>query len=320
MNTIYQLTTLAFWKAYFVHMRPYLLFVSGVAGFAGMVALDDFKLMEWKTLLIFLPLFLGYGFGQALTDCFQIDTDKLSAPYRPLSQGVVSPKHIGIVSAIGLVMGVSLLVYFNYWNIIFGVFTILGLATYSFFKKRYWFAGPFYNAWIVSLLPIMGFLGMSNLNLSSLSYPSLMWIIPLSFFSYANFVLMGYLKDISADRQTNYQTFTVVFGWDATTWVGDIFVLLSMYFSAQIAFENTWGIIFWSIASIIAILGQGYAHFTKQKVESNASFPITATVRSLILWHLSIVIGLHSNLLLLAVGFYFLFEIVLWARPMKTQI
>lgn len=320
MKTIHQPTSLAFWKAYVIHMRPYLLFVSGVVGFAGMVVVDKFEWMEWKTLLVFLPLFLGYGFGQALTDCFQIDTDKLSAPYRPLSQEIVSPKHIGIVSSLGLVLGVSILVYFNYWNILFGVLTIFGLATYSFFKKRYWFVGPFYNAWIVALLPIMGFLAMSNLTPSALSQSVLIWIIPLSFFSYANFVLIGYLKDISADRATDYQTFPVVFGWDTSVWVGDIFVLLSMYFSAQLAFETTWGIIFWSLASIIAISGQGYAHFTKQKVESNASFPITATVRSLILWHLSTTLGIHSNLLLLAVGFYVVFEIILWARPMKTQI
>ena len=42
-----QLTNPKFWKAYFIHMRPYLLFVSGVAGLAGMAIFSDFQGKEW---------------------------------------------------------------------------------------------------------------------------------------------------------------------------------------------------------------------------------------------------------------------------------
>ncbi|MBM3297987.1 MAG: penicillin-binding protein 2, partial [Candidatus Aminicenantes bacterium] len=50
----------------------------------------------------FLPLFLSYGFGQALTDCFQTDTDSLSAPYRPLVRGTISRGQVLAVSLGGL--------------------------------------------------------------------------------------------------------------------------------------------------------------------------------------------------------------------------
>ena len=36
----------------------------------------------------FVASFLAYGFGQALTDWFRRDTDRLSAPYRPLSGSI----------------------------------------------------------------------------------------------------------------------------------------------------------------------------------------------------------------------------------------
>lgn len=109
-----------FWRAYVVQMRPYLLFVSGVAGWAGIAA----GAREHQDILVltatFLPLFLGYGFGQAFTDCFQLDTDRISAPYRPLSQGIVTPRAVGVVSVLGLAIGVALLVYLNPWNILPG--------------------------------------------------------------------------------------------------------------------------------------------------------------------------------------------------------
>src|SRR5687768_3336734 len=94
---VYPIYSPHFWKAYFIQMRPYLLFVSGIAGLAGIAMVNGEDLPGWKIILAFIPLFLGYGFGQALTDCFQTDTDKLSAPYRPLSREIVSIKSVLII-------------------------------------------------------------------------------------------------------------------------------------------------------------------------------------------------------------------------------
>ena len=77
---VYPVYSPHFWRAYFIQMRPYLLFVSGIAGLAGIAMAAGADLPGWKIILAFIPVFLGYGFGQALTDCFQTDTDKLSSP------------------------------------------------------------------------------------------------------------------------------------------------------------------------------------------------------------------------------------------------
>jgi 4-hydroxybenzoate polyprenyltransferase len=168
----YSISSLRFWPAFGIHMRPYLLFVSGVAGLSGMALAADFTFWSFSALAAFLAFFLGYGFGQAFTDCFQVDTDRLSSPYRPLSQGIVSPKEVGIVAVCGLLLVSLVLISLNGWNAILCGFSVMGLATYTFFKRNFWFAGPFYNAWIVVLLPLMGFMGMSSQNMawSSFSY------------------------------------------------------------------------------------------------------------------------------------------------------
>jgi len=317
----YPVYSLKFWRAFLIHMRPYLLFVSGAAGLAGMAISPNKEGDIVIFLMAFIPFFLGYGFGQALTDCFQIDTDSISAPYRPLVKGVVSPRAVGIVSIIGLVLISSSVIYLNLWNLLWGGMSIMGLATYTYFKKRFWFAGPPYNGWIVMLLPVMGFMAFSGGGISELKNENLLFLAILTLFSYANFVLIGYLKDISADKATNYRVFPVVFGWDKTVIVGDINVLVSV--SAcywLIGHQDPYAFSAFVLASVIAIAGQLYGHLTKDKFESNAKFPISATVRSFILWHLAVTIYFRPDWLLFSIIFYLCYEIVLFARPSKEQI
>src|SRR5512136_2953220 len=95
----HRLLSTDFLAAYLTTMRPYLLFVSGITGIAGMSLVPG--VMGPAAIAIFIATFLSYGFGQALTDCFQIDTDSLSAPYRPLTQGFIGRRHVLLVSIVG---------------------------------------------------------------------------------------------------------------------------------------------------------------------------------------------------------------------------
>ncbi len=316
----YPVTSFQFWKAYLVHCRPYLFFVSGVAGLSGMALFGGNDATSWQFWMAFVPFFLGYGLGQALTDTFQIDTDRLSAPYRPLSQGIVTPEAIRWVSLVGLFLCGASLVLLNWRNLLFAVLTITGLATYSYFKKNFWFAGPPYNAWIVALLPLTGFIAMSGGGFNLLNNSDLILLALLSFFSYANFVLMGYLKDISADRATGYHTFTVTFGWNATVWVGDVLAVVSTLLALLLVKNSTLGLVFVAIGSAIALAGQLFAHLTSDKTEHNARFPIEATVRSFLIWHLAVIVSREAGWLIAAGLFYLAFEAFLYWRPERSQI
>lgn len=319
-SPVYSLFDPRFYPAYWVHMRPYLLYVSGAAGWAGM-AISSATHSTAFYLLFFIPFFMGYGFAQALTDCFQVDTDRLSAPYRPLSKGIVTPRSVGAMSLIGLLGIGIILVYCNLQNLGLAVVSVAGLASYSYVKRHFWFLGPFYNAWIVALLPVMGFLGMdATLGLVDLTSPIFWAVVFLTFFSYTNFVLIGYLKDISADRTTGYRTFPVVFGWNASVWVGDIVLIISAVLCFGLAMGDFWGMLVASLGTAVAVAGQLYAHLTRDKTEANAHFPIAATVRSLILWHGAVVIAYRPEWRWAFLAFYVLFEATLWIRPAKEQI
>ena len=190
MNTLaveqYPVLSFRFLKAYVITMRPYLMFVSGITGIAGMSFASEMDIV--KAMLIFFASFLSYGFGQALTDCFQIDTDSISSPYRPLTQGIVNRNYFLVISSLGLLFCISILTYFNPLNILLGALSGIGLITYTYFKRKWW-AGPFYNSWIVLVLFMMAYLAGSGKARLDFSEPIFITAIVTVFFGYANFVL-----------------------------------------------------------------------------------------------------------------------------------
>ena len=308
-----------FWKAYFTQMRPYLLFVSGIAGAMGIAMSQNAAQSGWKCYVAFTLFFFGYGLGQALTDCFQTDTDKISAPYRPLSKEIISIPSVLSVSILGLLSS-GILFYMlhplTFWLCLLAVF---GLATYSYIKKNYWFGGPFYNAWIVALLPVMGY--FACLDTSVTKFPTQLYpCIAISFFSYANFVLIGYLKDIEADQATNYKTFPVIFGWNKTMLLGDIFALIAVTLYWWLPSKNNWELTFGLTGTVIIIAGQIYGHLTANRNEKGALIPIVSTVRGFILLHSALVLHFQPNWWMAVIVYYALFEWAMNKRPSKYQV
>jgi 4-hydroxybenzoate polyprenyltransferase len=217
------LLSVRFVRAYATTMRPYLLFVSGITGLVGL-ALGPRP--PWSaTVLIALVCFLSYGFGQALTDCFQLDTDRLSSPYRPLVQGTVRRAHVLAVSLTGLAVSGGIVTWYNPWNWALAALTVIGLATYTPFKRRWW-GGPPWNAAIVVLLGAIAFGAAAGAGEAPAApLPLVAAAAGAVFFGYANFVLAGYFKDLAADRATGYRTLPVVFGRGTASVVSDVFAV-----------------------------------------------------------------------------------------------
>ncbi|WP_348812552.1 UbiA family prenyltransferase [Flavobacterium maritimum] len=315
----YPIYSLKFWKAYIIQMRPYLLFVSSIAGTTGIAMASQFNTDYLRIGVSSVIFFMGYGFGQALTDCFQTDTDKLSAPYRPLSKGIITINATLTVSIIGLLCSAIVLLLVSPISFVLSLFAVFGLATYSIIKKKFWFAGPLYNAWIVALLPIMGFFAIIP-NGITYFFAHFGNYIAISFFSYANFVLIGYLKDIDADRVTGYKTFPVVLGWKKTVLLGDIFAVIVFVLFWTRNEMNEIEILFGLLGTILLILGLIKGHLNKTENVEEAIFPILSTVRSFILFHIAIVLHYQLKWWIQMSIFYFIFEIALHFRPCRYQV
>jgi len=320
----YRTASLKFFKAYLITMRPYLLFVSGITGIAGMAFSPDVPLTQ--SLCIGIAAFLSYGFGQALTDCFQIDTDSISSPYRPLTRGWITPAQVLTVSLAGLSLCIGIIGFYNPLTLPLGLLAGLGLATYTPFKRRWW-AGPFYNAWIVALLCVIGSLaaGVPATLLASGRY--LLCLLTV-FFGYANFVLAGYFKDIEADRQTGYRTLPVVRGRRVSSAVSDLFAAIAAGCALLLLSVPTGRIdlspgripAFAFLAAGIAASVRGQFLLRRVKTDEGAHPAIALTVHSYVLLLSAIASSLKPLWSVLLAVFYLGFVIVLRIRPEKNQI
>ena len=310
--------SLAFWKAYGVTMRPYLLFVSGITGIAGLSFAQESP--AGRTLLVALASFLSYGFGQALTDCFQTDTDALSAPYRPLTQGVISRTQVLRVSLSGLVLCSAAFAASYPANIVLGLIAGAGLATYTPFKRMWW-SGPFYNAWIVAVLCVMAFAGGRGSLAGALDAP-FVFVILTVFFGYANFVLAGYFKDISADAATGYRTLPVVFGRKPAAVASDILALLAIvsficYLLSQ-GVSTAAPVLFASAAVASTAVGQMRLHRTR--TDAGAHRAVAFTVHSYVLILSAVASARKPSWSLFLVLFFLAYALVLRFRPERHQI
>jgi len=317
--------TLAFWRGYLVTMRPYLLFVSGAAGAVGLAFIPE--PVTWRVLLAFLPLFLSYGLGQALTDCFQTDTDSISSPYRPMVRGEISRRTVMVTSLVGLVLGVFIMGFLNRSALILAALTVIGLLTYTPLKRTWW-GGPPWNSWIVALLPMIGRLadpGVVLFGLFSLGRPetgAFVAAVVAIFFGYANFVVMGYFKDISADRQTGYNTFPVRFGWRANAVYSDLVALgaaagagISIWLSGRF---NWLGAAVFGAGLLVNVWAQVAIHGIRDEAKSHG--PIANVVRAFVLYCLAMVLTMKPGWVLPAALFYGGFELVLKFRPERAQV
>lgn len=212
-------------RPWVVQLRPYLMFVSGLAGAAGLALGPGTRL--GVLVAAGLAFFLSYGFGQVLTDCFQTDTDALSAPERPLSAGRLDRRLALAGSLAGLAACGGTFVLLEPRTLPLVAAAIAGLSLYTPLKRRWW-AGPPWNALVVALLVPIGWACAGGMRAPLTSPLPLAAAALAAFFGYADFVLVGYFKDVEADRATGYRTLPVAFGRRRATAVAHLLSLLGL--------------------------------------------------------------------------------------------
>ena len=313
---IARLPVLSFLSAYLVTMRPYLLFLSGITGIVGMSFAPD---LPWSSAaLIFLAAFLSYGFGQALTDCFQTDTDSISAPYRPLTRGIISKTHVFIVSLTGLGFCILVFALTSPLAVVLGILAAVGLATYTPFK-RLWWAGPFYNSWIIVVLALMAYLAARGSMPGELIPPGFEPMLASVFFGYATFVLSGYFKDVKADRTTGYNTLPVAIGRRISAFVCDLFATLAIVFTVMAVEEFSFGVAILVAGGIVAfIVGEIRLHGNRQ--DERAHRAIAPVVHGYILLLSGIACSRQPEWIIPLLVLYGGFVLALSNRTEKNQI
>ena len=314
---------LGFWRAFLTTARPYLAWVSGSSGLVGLVLAGEVRPVVFAGSLAVFGC--AYGFGQAATDVFQTDTDSLSSPYRPLARRIVRPRDVLAVAVLGLLASGALLAAFNAPIALLAALAVTGLLTYTPMKRRFW-AGPLHNGAIVALLPAMGAMCSGASLASTMSSRRVLYAMASSFLSYAVFVLLGYLKDVRADRATGYDTLPVRFGRPATVAVSAVLAALSTVPSALLLASGPGRLppfpgLLWLAG--IGCLAAAHLRMLPVRRDEDAHPAIAMSVRAFVLLRLAEVVALTPHSLATAVAAVVAlagFELTFAARPETTQI
>jgi 4-hydroxybenzoate polyprenyltransferase len=313
-------TSAGFWRAYAVTLRPYLFFVSGAAGLVGLAAAG---VPPAAFASAFAAFFFSYGLGQALTDVFQRDTDALSSPYRPLVRGEIAPGAVAAVSLAGLAACSLVFWRLDPRTLALAAAAVFGLATYTPLKRRWW-GGPLWNAWIVALLPAIGVLCGGPRTVPG---PVFAAACASVLFTYAVFVLLGYFKDVEADRATGYETLPVRFGRPAALVVSAGFLGVGALASAWLVAhasvpidvpERALALALW--ASGLAMLVLAHLRLRGVRRDDEAHAGIAFSVRGFVALHLGEAALIHADLAIPGLLLLGLLELALAARPCQEQV
>jgi 4-hydroxybenzoate polyprenyltransferase len=313
-----------FASGFLTTMRPYLLFVSGITGLLGMAMAP--AVPDRAAAVLGFVFFLTYGFGQALTDCFQMDTDALSSPYRPHVQGAIRRAHVFALSLSGLLVCGWILVAFHPLNLVLAGVEIGGLLTYTWMKRRWW-GGPPHNAWIVAGLVVMGFAAAHGAAGARIVLDvRLAWAAAAAFLGYGTFVISGYHKDVEADRATGYRTLPVRFGRRVSAWTSDAFAAGAVACTAVlVAIAPSLGeaagipaLAFLAAAAVAFLVAERRLH--RSTNDDDAHRAIAPVVHAYILAMGGGVAAHHPDWAPFVTGFYLAFVLALGVRPMREQI
>jgi 4-hydroxybenzoate polyprenyltransferase len=153
------------------------------------------------------------------------------------------------------------------------------------------------------------------------AHSGLAWASLSVFFTYAVFVLLGYFKDVEADRRTGYETLPVRFGRPLSVGTSAVFCVLGLAASARLvqgAVNPSVGGSLW-LAGVLLLAG-AHLRILPTTRDDEAHPAIAMVVRGYVALHLGEAALLRPGLGWLVLALYVLFEAVLVRRPCRSQI
>lgn len=188
-----------FFFDYLRSMRLYYCFVSGSTVLAGMVFCQREFVWGWRSVLLLVCGFAAWGINQIFNDYFDLDSDRINAPRRPMASGALDIRK-------ALTLSTVLMLLLGLVSLAISPVTLLAAAAggglnllYSKLKKI-----PFLNCLIysssLSCCAWYGYAGICGSNYAkAFSFDALMItlvVMPVHFFMCS----MSYYKDKKGDR------------------------------------------------------------------------------------------------------------------------
>jgi len=195
--------------AYLKSMRPYLFFVTGVAGWLGIV-FSGVEANIFKQLVVLTVLFFSWGINQIINDYLGRKEDRINAPHRPMVSGELNVRYALVTTFILFVLGGIISFFLNPYALIIYLIGYIFNIIYEYLKGIP-LLGNIWFGILISVCPFYGALAVSKQSLymvftnRDLIFVSLFVALVFSTMTY-----FTYYKDYYGDKVTGKKTLVVL--------------------------------------------------------------------------------------------------------------
>lgn len=210
--------------AYATIVRPLNCLMAAVAVYvASLIAgLNFYPILP--VVLALLSTFLICAGGMVINDYFDVETDRVNKPQRPIPAGKISKTTSLIYSFLLFAIGVYVSYLINIFTLIVAILASALLILYAWKLKKVILIGHLAISSLVALTFIYG--GLINLN-----YLPVLSLAILAFLSNAGREIYKSIEDILGDRKVGMQSLPIKYGVLNARKIASIFLLFAIVLS-----------------------------------------------------------------------------------------
>jgi len=212
---------LKFVKAYVKSMRLYYAFVTGIAGWLGIVCYEYMASLPGKTIevapgfarktVILVLLFLSWGINQIINDRLGLKEDRINAPERPMVTGELDPNK-SVMLSIGLLL-TALIVTGLYLEPLAIVPAVAGVLLNVLYEhaKGFGILGNIVFGIMIAMSYLVGFFAAGPIEFPHITSEFVAVFVLLAVIN-GVMTLYTYFKDYEGDKAAGKKTIVVGFG------------------------------------------------------------------------------------------------------------
>ena len=240
-------------------MRPYLFFITGIAGWLGILFANTSPSIL-RQIVVLGILFLSWGINQIVNDLLGVKEDKINAPHRPIASGELKQRHVLLVTLFLFLLGAIITYFLNPYALIIYFTGYIFNIIYEYFKGVP-LLGNIWFGILIAVVPFYGALAVSKENLMSvLCNKDLIYIALFIALISSTMTFFTYFKDYFGDKQTNKKTLVVLLSPERARFLNFIASLLPFLILFVVLSFNLWqpktNLSFWILLSIAFIILQ----------------------------------------------------------------
>ncbi|MCK5306141.1 MAG: UbiA family prenyltransferase [Candidatus Omnitrophica bacterium] len=224
--------------SYVKSTRPYLFFVSGMAGLLGIVFSETIASCG-RTICILIVLFLGWGVNQVINDLLGLREDRINAPHRPLVSGELPIKAAVVISLL-LFAGGGLVTFLLNPQALF-IYSAIFLMNFIYeYSKSVPVLGNFIFGFLLALCVYYGAVCLSPRGLDAFLDKKLLLLAISVVLINITTAFYTYYKDARGDYLAGKKTIIVCLKPDRARYLNFIVSLLPFVIVPALLFSPAW--------------------------------------------------------------------------------